>query len=187
MGSTNALPYWQVNVPEKDRTAECPEFLRNVNAKDLGILSTPDSEYHILTWQEVQDRVAANRLDLFQRIPSGLRRYRRFLWEIMEKYGTVMNFIMTQRLHWPEPIIARAGPFESDEDIKTLYNDWPYGIDPKIVHLVVWTKFELEDDPSTGDITDKTRAEIDVYVDRTFRSRVPAEKVSCYVDSLTGS
>ena len=62
-------------------------------------------------------------------------------------------------------------------DIKILYNDWPYGVDEKIVHLVVWTKFDLEDDPATDDLTPKARKEIDDFVDQTFRSRVPPEKV----------
>lgn len=61
------------------------------------------------------------------------------------------------------------------DDIKTLYNDWPYGIDPRIVHLVVWTKFELESAPVTdenpnGDLTPEFRKKISDYVDETFVS-----------------
>ena len=65
------------------------------------------------------------------------------------------------------------------DDIKILYNDWPYGIDEKIVHLVVWTKFDLEDDPATDDLTPKARQEIDQYVKETFCHRVPSDHVSC--------
>ena len=63
-------------------------------------------------------------------------------------------------------------------DIKILYNDWPYGIDESIVHLVVWTKFVLEDDPETDDLTPEMRRDIDEYVNRTFGSSVPPDKVS---------
>jgi len=63
------------------------------------------------------------------------------------------------------------------DDIKILYNDWPYGIDEKIVHLVVWTKFDLEDDPATDDLTPEARKEIDEYVNRTFCARLPSENV----------
>ena len=178
MQQADDLPYWQVNVPEEDRTEACPEFLQNLSAKDVGILSTPDHEYHILTWPEVQERVRANRLDLFQRIPSELRRYRHFLSELGQNYGSVMNFIMAERLHWTQPISAKGRPFEVEEDLKILYNDWPYGIDARIVHLVVWTKFELAEDPVTGDLTDDARREIDDYVDETFRSQVPNDRVS---------
>lgn len=76
----------------------------------------------------------------------------------------------------------------SAEDIKILYNDWPYGVEKGIIHLVVWTKFELEDDPETDDLTPQARREIDEYVRKTFCSRVPPEKVSslCAVVSNGG-
>lgn len=32
------------------------------------------------------------------------------------------------------------------DDVKIIYNDWPYGIDKSIVHLCVWTKFPLDVD-----------------------------------------
>ena len=63
-------------------------------------------------------------------------------------------------------------------DIKILYNDWPYGVDKDIIHLVVWTKFSFEDDPETNDLTPKAREEIDDYVQKTFCSRIPAKNVS---------
>lgn len=62
------------------------------------------------------------------------------------------------------------------EDICILYNDWPYGIDADIIHLVVWTKFELADDPATGELTAEARNMIEQYVQRTFCS-VAAESV----------
>jgi hypothetical protein len=60
----------------------------------------------------------------------------------------------------------------STEDIKILYNDWPYGINPDIVHLVVWTKFELDDDPVTGLSTKESQEEIEAYVQKTFAPKV---------------
>lgn len=62
-------------------------------------------------------------------------------------------------------------------DIKILYNDWPYGIDERIVHLVVWTKFDLNDDGQTDELSPQMRDRIDNYVSRTFRQKVPAEDV----------
>lgn len=67
--------------------------------------------------------------------------------------------------------------FEAD-DIKILYNDWPYGIDKSILHLVVWTKFVLEDDPETDDLTPQMRRGIDEFVVSTFGSGVSPDKVS---------
>ena len=171
--STQDLPYWQMNVPEHQRTAECPDFLRSLTDKDRGIISTPDSDYEIDTWPVVQEKVAQNRLELFQRVPSDLRRYLGFTWKLKQDYGSVMNFILTQRLCWTLPITPRGRPFELDDDIKVLRNDWPYGIDKRIVHLVVWTKFALEDDVETGDLTDTARAEVDAYVAKAFAKMPP--------------
>ncbi|GAW14401.1 hypothetical protein ANO14919_038030 [Xylariales sp. No.14919] len=176
MGSfSTGLPYWQVNVPEDERTEECPNFLRAINAKDKGIISTPDAEYRPSSWPEVRKLILDNRLDLFQRVPSELRRYLEYTWKLKQDYGSVMNFILTQRLHWDTPIVPKGKPFECEEDITILWNDWPYGLDKKIVHIVVWTKFSLEDDPETDDLTGKARAEIDAFVLKTFGSRVPSD------------
>ncbi|KAI2628956.1 hypothetical protein GGS21DRAFT_230619 [Xylaria nigripes] len=174
MGSLSTmLPYWQVNVPESQRTEECPEFLQALSAKDKRIISTPDSEHRPNTWSEVQKLILDNRLDLFQRVPSELRKYLEYNWNLKRDYGSAMKYILTQRLHWDTPITPKAKPFECGDDIKVLCNDWPYGIDKKIVHLVVWTKFDLEVDPATDDLTDRARLEIDAYVVKVFGSRVP--------------
>lgn len=180
--AATALPYWQVNVPTDRRTDECPEGLRNLSAKDVGILSTPDVAYNRQTWTEVRRLVETNRLDLFQRVPSELRRYRLFIHHLIKEHGSVMNFVLRQRLGWEEPLKASEGkrPFEAEGDYRILYNDWPYGIDGRIVHLVVWTKFELEENPATGDLTEKARGEIDRFVEGTFRARTEPDTVSIF-------
>lgn len=88
-----------------------------------------------------------------------------------------MNFVLSQRLHWPSPVVPKGQPFEFDSDVKILWNDWPYGLEEKIVHLVVWTKFELQDDDKTGDLTDKARGQLEGYVWRVFGRRVGRENV----------
>ncbi|ROT40127.1 hypothetical protein SODALDRAFT_358647 [Sodiomyces alkalinus F11] len=176
-GPIPALPYWQVNVPPEERSDECPEALQHLSAKDVGILSTPDDAYNSQTWPEVRQLVAENRLDLFQRVPSELRRYRIFVHEVMEEHGSVMNFILGQRLHWTQPLQANGRYFQDPGDVKILFNDWPYGIDERIKHLVVWTKFVLEDDPLTGDLKESTRAEVGRFVGETFRKQLPKDTV----------
>jgi hypothetical protein len=180
MGSTTPetpTPYWHINVPPSQRTPSCPEFLQNLNPKDLSIISTPDSAYRLETWPEVQKIIAANRLEVFQRVPSDLRRYLENNWRLRKQYGSVMNFVLGHRLRWTAPIVARGKPFEFEDDYKILFNDWPYGIDPRIVHLVVWTKFELKDDPAGGDLTDQARAEIEAFVTKTFCERISRDRV----------
>lgn len=184
MGSNNIPPYWHVNVPESQRTASCPDFLLNLSPKDLAIISTPDTDYQVLMWEEVRSIIAKNRLDLFQRIPSDLRRYKAFTYKLSQQYGTVTNFILNQRLRWESPVQPRGRPFEHPDDIKVLYNDWPYGIDKKIVHLVVWTKFSLEEDPSTGDLTGEARCQIDKFVSESFLQHVDPDQVCIHVHDI---
>ncbi|KAF3358272.1 Putative endo-1,3(4)-beta-glucanase 2 [Verticillium dahliae VDG1] len=88
-----------------------------------------------------------------------------------------MNFVLKYRLGWQAPIIPRGRPFEYEEDLKVLHNDWPYGIDPRIKHLIVWTKFDLEEDPETGDLSDETRRKVDGYVNEAFRAHMPEDTV----------
>ncbi|KAF4455451.1 hypothetical protein F53441_2240 [Fusarium austroafricanum] len=177
MGSAEILPFWNCNIPENQKTEECPEFLQNLSEKDQGILATPDEEYHISSWDDVRKIIQANRLEQFKRVPSELRRYKAFTFYLKQKYGSVANFILGHRLGWNAPVTPRGAPFEFEDDYKILFNDAPYGIDPRIVHLVVWTKFNLEEDPAKGDLTDKARKEIDDFVTRSFRTHVPEENV----------
>lgn len=172
------LPYWQVNVPVSQRTEECPGGLRNLDAKDVAIISTPNADYKRQTWPEVKHLIATNRLDLFMRVPSELRRYRLFMHELTGRYGSVMEFVLSERLGWSKLLLPRGRPFEYEEDWKVLHNDWPYGIDELIVHLVVWTKFELEEDVTTGDLSEGARLDVERFVGRTFKSQVKEDTVS---------
>lgn len=89
-----------------------------------------------------------------------------------------MNFMLKERLGWTLPIKPEGGLFEKEADWKILKNDWPYGIDRRVVHLVVWTKFELEDDPLTDDLTNEAREAIQSFVDKTFGEKLGKENVS---------
>lgn len=183
MGSLDVIPFWHVNVPERERTPECPEFLRGLNPKDLRGVSTPDSDYEILPWQDVSQIVTTNKLERFQRVPSQLRRYKKFTYLTAQRHGTIADFVLNERLRWTAPIRPRGKPFQYEDDYKVLFNDWPYGLDSRIVHLVVWTKFELVANNTTGDLTDKARAEIEEYVTKTFRSKMPQGHVSVLLRS----
>ncbi|KAJ9245982.1 hypothetical protein DTO027B5_7573 [Paecilomyces variotii] len=179
--SPGSLPYWLVNVPRSEWPAECPEYLRDLVPKSIKCLSTPDEAYKRQDWELVKEIVGTNHIERFQRVPSDLRRYLEYTAQIKKKYGSVMDFIVKKRLHWgegrPQDLKPKGRPFECDEDIKILYNDWPYGVETDIIHLVVWVKFDLEDDPATDDLTPKARQEIEEYVQRTFCSRIPREEI----------
>lgn len=118
-----------------------------------------------------------------------------------------MDFVVKERLKWTDLTPADAAPFNDPKtgmcgivsppelrhlktlvgEIKILYNDWPYGIDQRIVHLVVWTKFDLPDDPDTKELALEMRRKIDDYVDRTFCHAVPKENVSPTISAMLTS
>ncbi|MCJ1329348.1 hypothetical protein MMC10_006027 [Thelotrema lepadinum] len=127
--------------------------------------------------EDLQIRKDSNRIDLFRRYPSDLRGYRKHVFYLNAEYGSVMNFVLWEKLRWQDQRPSSAEPFTNPDDLKILPNDWPYGIDEDIVHLVVWTKFKSEDDPDTGNLTPAARKQIDDFVTKTFRSKVDHENV----------
>lgn len=111
-GTINSTSFWNKNVPPELQTKDCPDFLQYAfsNDKDRGILSTPDPEYKRQTWQQIQNFIYNNRLDLFERLPSDLRRYREYCAKLVKEYGTVMAFVMQERLQW-EDLSPKGEPF----------------------------------------------------------------------------
>jgi hypothetical protein len=109
----NGIPYWNMNLPPSRHTKECPSYLQYAgnNDKDRTILSTPDSDYQRQSWQNVQQIILNNRLNLFLRVPSDLRRYRQYCERLTKDYGSVMSFVMQERLKW-EDLKPKGEPFE---------------------------------------------------------------------------
>jgi hypothetical protein len=54
-----------------------------------------------------------NRVDKFHRKPSELRRYRQFTHQLVKDYGSIMDFIVNERLKW-ESMAPRGKPFECE-------------------------------------------------------------------------
>ena len=90
---------------------------------------------------------------------------------------------MQKRLKWsplpsstpesgPKFALAHPEPFHDKRDFNCLPNDWPYGFDVGIVHLIVWLKHRLESEPVRGDLIPKSRKQVAEFVQRTFVDRV---------------
>jgi len=173
------IAWWNFNIPHNERTATCPDFLLHAGEKDRGIIGSWNSDYERLSWAQVKNLIEINRIDLFHRVPSDLRRYRHYIYRLEQEHGSVMKFILQQRLRWSD-LTPRGPPFSTPEDMKVLYNDWPYGIDTRIIHLVVWTKFQLEDDPDTGHLTPSAHQQIDEYVKKTFYPKVNPRNIAWF-------
>lgn len=116
--------------------------------------------------------------------------------ETKRQYGSMTDFICKERLHWsilPQstseigPLFAfrNPKPFGDRTDYKVMPNDWPYGLAPGIVHIVVWLKTPLPTTPESGDLTSDGRLLVESFVRRTFGEKV-AEKEECNVDDVMG-
>jgi len=59
-----------------------------------------------------------NRIDRFQRVPSDLRKYLEYTARIKAEYGSVMRFVVKERLCWGDGDVQdlrpKGGPFEFD-------------------------------------------------------------------------
>jgi len=173
------IEWWNFNIPHDEQTVECPDFLLNSSEKDKRLIGSWDADYECMPWLEVKELIASNRIDLFQRIPSELRRYRQYIYQTEKEHGSINNFIQHELLRWSD-LTPQGSPFSCPDDVRVLRNDWPYGIDKHIVHLVVWTKFQLKEDALSGYLTDEARRLVQEFVDRTFKSRVPLEHVTWF-------
>lgn len=109
-----------------------------------------------------------NRIHHFERSPSALRAYLEYIHYLKKTYGSVLAFIQHQRLHWDDITPSNDAHFSNPADFKVLYNDWPYHIDEDITHLIVWTKWQMEDEPVTEEPTAETRREIEEFIVKTF-------------------
>ncbi|MCJ1442929.1 MAG: hypothetical protein MMC23_003426 [Stictis urceolatum] len=166
---TTTLPYWLVNVPPNQRPKKCPDYLRDLSDKDRFIIATRDEDFHELSWHEVKQLVARKDFAALKRRPSQLRLYRWFVYMLKEEYGSVFNFILQKRLKWQRDLAPDSStPLECEDDYAVLYNDCPYGIDGRIVHLVVWTKVSFASDAATGELTSEAQGQIEAFVRKRF-------------------
>lgn len=174
--SISTLPYWHFNVPLHERSPTCPDALKNLSDKDVVNISMWDAEYQPITWSEAKYYIDNKSIGHFRRLPSSLRKYRFHIHEVKQTIGSVQAHIIKNKLRW-KTLNPVAGPFEDPRDLKILYNEYPYGFEPGITHLVVWTKFVLEEDPTTGLLTFEMWENLEDYVERTFEERFGKENV----------
>ncbi|OQN96373.1 hypothetical protein B0A48_17625 [Cryoendolithus antarcticus] len=150
-----------------------------LTAIDRKVLATPDDEFHRYTWDDLRQIVVDNDLEALKRFPSDLHRYLRWSHDTKRQYGSINNFVMKERLHWTLkdsslPVSRTsftyhsATPFADVRDFVVLANDWPYGIEHGIKHLVVWTRTPIDVDDDQGDLTPESRDIVEKFVDRYF-------------------
>ncbi|KAM4055263.1 hypothetical protein HRG_006059 [Hirsutella rhossiliensis] len=148
---------------------EAPFPLTNV---DKWVLSQTDDEFKKHGWTDLEQIIETNNLSVLKRKPSDLRRYIKWTADIKAQYGSMSQYILANRLpqSWGQPPFTPSSqvPFASPADYKVLLNDWPYGLDPEITHIVVWSRTPIPTDPETGDMTPESRALVQNFVKMYF-------------------
>ncbi|KAJ5172387.1 hypothetical protein N7492_004980 [Penicillium capsulatum] len=151
----------------------------HLTALDHQLLSMTDEEFIPHDWEDLRSIIARNDLGALKRKPSDLRRYLAWSAETKAQYGSIMNYICQNRLHWSLPAPGNESgafrnprPFADPEDYKILRNDWPYGLTPGISHLVVWLRTPIPVRSEEGHLTDESRALIEGFVHKTFVARL---------------
>ncbi|KAG9247074.1 hypothetical protein BJ878DRAFT_415623 [Calycina marina] len=148
---------------------------------DRKILSMTDKEYIPHDWENIKEIISTNKLQDFTRYPSQLRLYLSWTSSIKQQYGSIQNFLCQTKLNWTPRPIGESGstfayryptPLADTEDYKILINDWPYGFDPGVTHIVVWSKTPIATDEETGDVTSESRRLIEEFVRKTFAERL---------------
>ncbi|TKX23626.1 hypothetical protein C1H76_4138 [Elsinoe australis] len=145
---------------------------------DRELLAMKDEDFHLITWDDLGHIIlVTNALEELKRLPSDLRRYVAWSASIKSQYGSITTYVVQERLHWtpidataPIPSFAHHNPipFADERDYQILLNDWPYGLAPGIVHIVVWTKALIATDETNGDVTGESRELIERFVERRF-------------------
>ncbi|KAK3048404.1 hypothetical protein LTR09_010235 [Extremus antarcticus] len=147
---------------------------------DRGLLAMKDEDFHRITWDDLKQIIANNTLEDLKRVPSDLRRYLAWSHNIKQQYGSITNFVIQQRLSWkprsdddPSQFAHHSPiPFKDARDHVVLLNDWPYGFESGIVHLLVWTKTPIAVDDTRGDVTVESREVIVEFVQQFFVDEV---------------
>jgi hypothetical protein len=122
---------------------------------------------HVLT-----PSLETNKLHVLKRKPSDLRRYMKWTTEIKAEFGSMTQYILANRLpkSWGLPPFTAASntPFADPSDYRVLLNDWPYGLEPSITHMVVWSRTIIPVDSDNGDMTPESRKLVEDFVQRCF-------------------
>lgn len=178
---TSASP----STPKPD--TDTPELdLKNppfpLTAIDRALLATPDDQFHLTTWSDLQHIISTNALEELKRLPSDLKKYLAWSHDIKARYGSITTFVIQERLRWtplgqtdegpPKFGNVSSVPFADARDYAVLVNDWPYGLAPGILHLLVWSKTPIPVDSERGDVTPESRRLIVDFVQRYFVDEV---------------
>ncbi|PYI01427.1 hypothetical protein BO78DRAFT_17117 [Aspergillus sclerotiicarbonarius CBS 121057] len=159
-----------VGIGDVSELIKSPPFELSEADKESLLMKEQDFTPH--TWNDIKQVIANGDLSVLKRGPTDLRNYILWTRHIRAKYGSVIHYVLSERLHWEPPVEGRfpcvdSVPFANIADYRILRNDWPYGTTPDITHLVVWLRTPLAVDKD-GDPTPESRQLIASFMQKTF-------------------
>ncbi|KAI5953375.1 hypothetical protein KGF54_002747 [Candida jiufengensis] len=180
----------QLNTPPTSPiTDQLPSLYKkfNIEIQKSNLMPQPSKIKHgkPFTWLEIKQIVNQNALELFARNEKQTEQYHIFKQNLKDSNTSINDHILNCELHWKESDIrfqefsvpkqySIKHPqdliFFNDSDIKILPNKFPYYFENGIMHLCIWSKLIIPNDPHSevGDISELTKKIIDRYLEKTF-------------------
>lgn len=141
-----------------------------------------------LSWEELKEIVSRYELAKLGRSAEQLQKYNDFRDQMKEAHIDLATRLFITTLKWlPQDADIHMSaeeavrlikpedtrPFCNPHDVCITLNDFPYSIEGKTLHFLVWVKFPMNPDPESeiGDIDDSMKQIIEKYVDLTFVQR----------------
>ncbi|KAK2749462.1 hypothetical protein FQN57_006396 [Myotisia sp. PD_48] len=147
----------------------CPhtwQDLKNVLGRSFSLILTPDTDVKA-KYGSVMDYICQERLGWVRRS----EKMQNHEISKQEDSGGISLIAQTAEeessFEFKNPI-----PFADPEDYTILRNDWPYGLNANIVHLVVWLKNRIPVDNEKGDPTTESKKLIEEFVYKTFTQKI---------------
>ncbi|CCG22519.1 hypothetical protein CORT_0B08140 [Candida orthopsilosis Co 90-125] len=148
------------------------------------------------TWTQIQQIVNTNQLESFARSEEQYHSYQKFKHDLSSQGITINDHVLKDELQWkqadirhqtstpspPEYTISQPQDliFYNDNDIKIIFNKFPYYFENSVVHLCIWSKLTIPNDvnSSVGDISPLTKRIIERYLQKTFIDKgIPKENL----------
>lgn len=138
------------------------------------------------TWTQIQYIVKSNKLELFARNEEQFHKYYQFKNDLSLQGITLTDYVLKEELEWkqsdirsqvaatPDQEYSTSQPQDlilyNDDDVKIIYNKFPYYLEDSVVHLCVWSKLTIPNDVNSpvGDISPLTKRIIERYLQKTF-------------------
>ena len=138
-----------------------------------------------LTWSQITHLVKTYQLERLGRSQSQLKSYHDFKEQMAQQGICLTTNLLVNTMHWlpadtdirlpAEEAVQRvtykdARLFAAAEDVYISINEFPYYIQERTLHLLVWVRSPMPPDPASdiGDIDSTTKETIERYVMATF-------------------